>query len=164
MAENQQQEENELWKSVLRGDLLNVKKLLGKRDASTIYSEREPLVHWAAKQRNLSTLEWLLGVNGVDVDFKDDGGWTCLLLSVFDENIEATEVLLRFGANPNIIAPTSRNYSPLMMASFRGREQLVEMLLKAGADPNYRSSTDGKSALDLALEQGHQEIVSLLKQ
>lgn len=159
----EEQEEQELWKAVSKGDLATVKKLIGKRDPATIYSDREPLLHWAAKQRNLNTLEWLIGVASMDVDLKDDGQWTALLLSVFEENIEACEMLLRYGANANITAPTSRNYSALMMASFRGRDALVEMLLKAGADPNFRSSSDNKSALDLATEQGHQEIVELLK-
>ena len=54
-------------------------------------------------------------------------------------------------------------WSPLMVASSRGHDDIVELLLCHGADID-KESTDGKYALLLAIKKGHVSTVKLLLQ
>lgn len=54
--------------------------------------------------------------------------------------------------------------TPLMIASYRGHSKVVKELLKAGADKTIKNIQDGKrSAIDYAREQGHADIIKILK-
>ena len=54
-------------------------------------------------------------------------------------------------------------WSPLMVASSRGHDDIVELLLRHGADIDAESS-DHKYALLLAIKKGHVSTVKLLLQ
>jgi hypothetical protein len=60
--------------------------------------------------------------------------------------------------------PIQRGYTPLMLACVGGYRSTAEFLLDHGADVNATESDGGSSALTLALEYGHQNIVPLLAQ
>jgi ankyrin repeat protein len=70
--------------------------------------------------------------------------------------------LLEHGANPNIAcrdvketalhAAVRRDYSP----------DMIELLLKCGADPSIRRA-DGRTALDLAVRGGHENLAAVLR-
>jgi ankyrin repeat protein len=49
-----------------------------------------------------------------------------------------------------------------MMASGGGHPEIVKMLLRAGADVNMKA-VEGETALSVAKEEGHSEVVQLLK-
>jgi ankyrin repeat protein len=53
--------------------------------------------------------------------------------------------------------------TPLIEAARLGHDDVVRILLLAKADPNLKSK-DGKTALQLASEGGHEESVALLTQ
>jgi len=63
------------------------------------------------------------------------------------------------------------DWTPLMVAAYRGYTDAVKELLKAGADPSLKNSQDsgwiwyryGRTALDYAKEQGHKDIVQILQ-
>ena len=62
--------------------------------------------------------------------------------------------LIAAGADVN--ARQQGGFTPLLGAAFGGDLALIELLLASGADPEARSD-EGKSAADLAREQGHAE-------
>lgn len=70
-----------------------------------------------------------------------------LMKSVWNENVEQTEMLLKFGANPNIVDECGR--IPLRKAIFLDNSELAALLIQYGADVNFVA--DGKTNLKAAL-------------
>ena len=73
---------------------------------------------------------------------------------------EIVRLLLDRGADPN--ARQQLGYTALMECARGGRDDMVKLLLTHGADPALRTE-DGKSASDLAREQGHTALADRLE-
>jgi cytohesin len=78
------------------------------------------------------------------------------------------EVLLLAGADPNQREhrkgySTYLDHTPLHYAARNGHASTVRMLLRHGADPKLRETQRNLTALELARNEGHQEIVVLLE-
>lgn len=69
----------------------------------------------------------------------------------------ATKFFLEHGVDPN--KSTSKG-PPLHLAAILGRVEVISCLLEHGADPSVRLF--GKTAADVAEEEGNAEIASLL--
>lgn len=67
--------------------------------------------------------------------------------------------LLDAGADVN--ARQQQDYTPLMGAAANGRTELLDLLLARGADASLTTS-DGKTAADIAREHGHESIAARL--
>ena len=68
-------------------------------------------------------------------------------------------MLLEHSADPNIREPGGS--TPLHAAAQNGDEEMIRILLYGGADLTL-TSNDGKTALDLAMEGGHERATLLL--
>ena len=68
--------------------------------------------------------------------------------------------LLRGGASPN--PQDAWGCTPLHNAAGKGFEEISRLLVEAGADLHVRADR-GKSALDLAREKGHMEVVRAIQ-
>lgn len=99
--------------------------------------------------RNAVTL-FLSG--GVDVDTRDERGWTPLMVSSFNGKEEIALLLIRSGAD--IHAMDKRGYGPLHWAAFNGYRNVVKMLIDKRADANARSN-HGWTPLLQAATRGH---------
>lgn len=78
-------------------------------------------------------------------------------------DLEFVNFLLKVDAVENIVNLSLDGiYSPLYMAAAGGHLSVVEALLKAGADKSTRSQ--GKTALEIAREQNHGEVVQVISQ
>lgn len=71
---------------------------------------------------------------GVDVNARDDDGWTLLMMACLWANADAVDVLLARGADPN--ASNRDGRTALIEAASKDSIPIVEALLRAGADPN----------------------------
>jgi ankyrin repeat protein len=69
---------------------------------------------------------------------------------------------LLIGAGANLSAQQSQGYTPLHYAAANGLESIVRSLLAHSVDASVKD-TGGKTAFDLALENGHSNIAALLK-
>jgi len=69
------------------------------------------------------------------------------------------ELLIAKGADINA---GEGEWTALHGAADQGRRDIAELLIAKGADVNAKES-DGKTALSLAKEKGHDEIVELLR-
>ena len=67
------------------------------------------------------------------------------------------------GADIEVQGGELGTYSPLMLASARGFEDVVRWLIVGGANVNAQSYEDGKTALDWAIDGKHYEVQKILR-
>lgn len=111
----------------------------------------------AVQERHMSRLQILLE-EGADVNGKDVGGWTALILAAENGDKEAVQQLLRNGADVNISG--GREWPALHWASKSGKEAVVQLLVDNGADIN--ASKNGWTSILLAAKKGYMSIVQSL--
>lgn len=96
-----------------------------------------------------------------DVDWRNVGGWTPVMIASAERHLGAVELLLAAGANPNLRNHYGR--TALMFAAGYGQTAIVDRLLAAGADPNLvPTDASGWTALLAACARGHVDTVATL--
>jgi serine/threonine protein kinase/ankyrin repeat protein len=99
----------------------------------------------------------------VDILSKGIDNWSVLHFAARKGRTKVVELLLGEEQDPpaEVNAVTKNLWTPLMLAADRGHKETCEILLRRGADPNC-TSMDGYTALSVAQEGGHKEIVAML--
>ena len=95
--------------------------------------------------------------NGINPNLNMNG-YTPLTVALTKSNIDMIELLLRYGAKPNM--PNSYGLTALVKSSACGYSEIVQMLLDNGAKPNLFSN--GYSALVEASYHGYCDIIEIL--
>ena len=99
---------------------------------------------------------------GADVNFAAPGtGFTALTGAIAGGHPAVVRILIDAGADVNH-RYEERQFSPLITAAADGDPEIVDMLIAAGADVTAHT-TDGKTAVSMALERGHPKIAELLR-
>jgi ankyrin repeat protein len=134
---------------------------MSSNDSSPSSSKDQLLIN-AALKNNLVAVRKLLD-DGVDVNWKDEDGWTALMWAGGGwGHIEVVKLLLDNGAQVNI--QDNNGWTALMVASFNGNSECARLLLEKGADMSIKSIMIGKTAKDYAVEKEHADIVQLLNE
>ena len=100
---------------------------------------------------------------GVDVDAPGCEFRSCfnaIWAAAYGGYDDEIEFLLKRGADPNARASKSRT-TALMVAAYQGHESTVRLLLSKGSDANV--TIDGETALSIAKQKGHSEIIEVLR-
>ncbi|MDH4234158.1 MAG: ankyrin repeat domain-containing protein [Gallionella sp.] len=97
--------------------------------------------------------------SGVNIDTRDDRGWTPLMVSTFNGREEIATLLIQSGAN--VHAKDSAGYGPLHWAAFNGYSSVVKLLIEKRADVNA-CSNHGLTPLLQAATRGHLEAAERL--
>ena len=117
-------------------------------------------LHRAVKSNDLTALSSLLESSGPEsVNLPIKGGITPLHLAAVLNRVEAANMLLAAGANPN--ARTDGGFTPLHWAAEKDASEVCEVLIKAGADINA-ATPSGITPLHWAARKNAERTVRLL--
>jgi serine/threonine-protein phosphatase 6 regulatory ankyrin repeat subunit B len=146
---------NFLTKRILAGLMLLLFSVVSHADTTT--SDQQLLK--ASKQQDWETVRIALMKKDVDVNTAQGDGATALAWSVYWDNQEITELLLRTGAKPNVA--NDYGITPLFLAVKNRNAVMVDALLEGGANPNA-TLWSGESPLMTAAKTGVNEVVNAL--
>lgn len=97
--------------------------------------------------------------SGMDIDTRDERGWTPLMVSIFNSREEIAILLIRSGAN--VHAKGTDGYGPTHWAAFQGFSDVIKLLIEKHADVNAQSN-HGITPLLQAATRGHRRVVEQL--
>jgi ankyrin repeat protein len=112
----------------------------------------------AVAEGHVSTALILLQA-GARPNITNTQGRSALMFAAWYHNNELVAMLLKAGADPNIIPTDTDGMTALIASTRKGYKDTVDILLKGGADLNIKDR-HGKSALGYA----NSDIAQLLKQ
>jgi ankyrin repeat protein len=135
------------------------------------HNGRTPLITAARSHKNPEIMACLLKA-GAQVNFIDKStGYTSLhYIAAAPRNDEpskeqalqqAAEVLLQYGADPNLIIEQKGHQMPIHLAAANNHVGVVEALLNKGADVNAKTEK-GTTPMGIAAKQGAVEMVQCL--
>lgn len=145
------------------GQALIVELLLARR-ANTKGSESSQFgpIHHAAREGHMDVLRLLL-LKGAKVDTPTKDGNTALHLAVEERRRDCARLLLANGARTNV-GNSREGDTPLHMAAANGDENMVKLLLhKGGIASKEVRNKQGKTAFDVAVENGHSRLFDALR-
>lgn len=100
-----------------------------------------------------------------ELDTLDEQGLSAVLHTVMRERLDATQLLIRVGANVDIYEPALSkdviDQTAFLYAGATGNDEALEILIKAGAQADIYNYYGG-TALIPAAEKGHASTVKLL--
>ncbi|XP_058807206.1 uncharacterized protein LOC131673320 [Phymastichus coffea] len=117
----------------------------------------------AAKNNDLGHIQELMTKN-IDVDVRDNGGWTPLHFAINVGNERMAELLLARGAEVNCITNMGK-FTPLHIAVNKGHVKVVELLLSRSSKSEFidaKTEAKGSTALHIAAKNGQLAIVTHL--
>jgi hypothetical protein len=126
----------------------------------SIYAQEESNLQLlkAATDGNIKIVTSLLE-EGVDINTKNNLGWTPLHAAIWNHRDNVAEMLIDKGADIN--AKDDKGRTPLHFAVEKAKKNIVELLIAKGADVNAISN-DRQNALTIARSNGHKEIADFL--
>ena len=115
-------------------------------------------LHLAARNGHFDIVRTLL-MNHADIDAQNDIGHTPLHGASTTGKVDIVRLLLDYGADPKIRGKDQS--TPLHRSSYWGELEVVRLLLERGMDVDAEDDK-GRTAYQIALKEGHDEIAQLL--
>lgn len=140
-----------------------VVELLLRRGADTDVRDAEgrPLLYLLILEGCLDIATLLIEKGGVPLESRDAEGRTALHVAAWQGDLNGIELLLRHGADPNALDSEGR--PPLHSVAWRGHMGAGRLLLRArGINVDLACKKQGATALSIAAQEGHTEIVAIL--
>ncbi|CAO3658530.1 unnamed protein product [Rhizopus microsporus] len=125
-------------------------------DINTKDTHGDTILHYASRMHNLPVID-LLVQYGADIEAVNEHGRRPIHEAIDSEDCIAYFIDHKVDVN----AMKRGDWTPLMIAASKGNRKVVEMLVKAGALLN-RTTKDGRTALYLAVQEGHIDMAKYL--
>ncbi|MCQ2820126.1 MAG: ankyrin repeat domain-containing protein [archaeon] len=130
--------------------------------SNTSYKAALEILMFYINNANLESALALLRDQEVSIDMSNDIGMTPLHQAVKVNNLSFVNLLLDYGANPNVKTEWSTGgETPIMIAAANGYYDIAKLLLDNGADPTIRNA-GGIPSLHLATMNGHIDLALLI--
>lgn len=131
-------------------------------DGETGYT---PLIQ-AIRGKDYRMVEYLSKLSGVDLNAVDETKFKLPAIShaIQMNCFKLVKTLIEAGANVNAPSKNKTNYfnTPLMIASWHGRDEIVKLLVENGACINQQDQKNGFTSLIKAVFNGHKTIAKYL--
>ncbi|XP_076730846.1 uncharacterized protein ankrd50l isoform X2 [Maylandia zebra] len=140
----------------------DVAELLMKRGADTDVRDAEgrPLLYLLVLEGRLDMATLLIEKGGVPLESRDSEGRTALHVASWQGFVEIVDLLLRHGANPN--AQDAEGRPPIHSVAWTGHAKVGHRLLEASGININLACHQGATALSIAAQEGHANIVAML--
>jgi ankyrin repeat protein len=120
-------------------------------------------LYWAAEGGHMDVAKLLIA-RGTDVNAKMQRGDTPLYVAAMRGRVAVAELLIAKGADVNTkVQAEGVAGTPLHEAAYHGNVDLAQLLITKGAEINAKDQ-NGNTPLDIAAQNGHKDIVELLRQ
>ncbi len=144
--------------AVAEGSLLAIKLLLDlSADVNCTDGAMNTPLHYAAKLGHMEIIESLLN-KGASKNVPNKKGMTPLYLALLNDHDQIAQFLLTAGVNVNELV---NGKTMLHLATQYGHTKVAKKLLALKADVKI-PVTDGKTAFDSAVKNGHDPLIALL--
>ncbi|RLC34234.1 hypothetical protein DRH14_03425 [Candidatus Shapirobacteria bacterium] len=117
-------------------------------------------LHDAVLLEDMNCVKDLLD-KGVDVNAQDCIQMTALHHAVNNDQLQMIELLLQESADINIV--DGQNWTAIHYASFGGNDEILKLLLSQDNIDLTIKAQNGMTALDMAIDKNHNELVKLLE-
>lgn len=97
--------------------------------------------------------------SGIDLEIKDERGWTPLMIAAANGHEKLTQLLIHSGAR--LTARDVNGFTPLHWAAFKGMSNIVQLLLSKEVDIDSQSKFKWTPLMQ-ACTRGHLEVCSIL--
>lgn len=117
-------------------------------------------LHIASLHGHAEIIELLLNQRAVDKNVRDSNGYTPLCHAAVYDQKNAVQVLLRAGADPNLI--DSNNETPLHKTVRKGFLRATQLLLYHDTTDIHIKNKNGYSVLDIAVLSSETAMLEML--
>ena len=138
---------------------LDVAKLLIERGAD-VHADHNGVLYRAALENSLDVAKLLID-HGADVNAENESGWPQLQGASARNSLDVAKLLIDRGADVNAKAGFDASTAMHAVAEDNSLD-VAKLLIERGADLDAKDSK-GRTPLDVALEEGHQEMQALLR-
>jgi receptor-interacting serine/threonine-protein kinase 4 len=128
-------------------------------DAGIVSVNGETVLQRATLGNHADIVRLLLDC-GVNINARDNHGYTAVLVAAIAGANECLRLLLKAGADISVVDNYGRN--ALHIAAWNGRKSTVRLLLRKGVDPKALDNR-GTCALCWAVERRHDGVIRILK-